>query len=31
VGSTSGGMTEILAGDIQPGIEVVVDSITGAK
>ena len=24
-------MTEILAGDIQPGMEVVVDIITGAK
>jgi HlyD family secretion protein len=31
VGSTSGLMTEILAGDIQPGMEVVVDIITGAK
>jgi HlyD family secretion protein len=30
-GSTSGLMTEILTGDIQPGLEVVVDSITGAK
>jgi HlyD family secretion protein len=30
-GSTSGLMTEILAGDIQPGMEVVVDIITGAK
>jgi HlyD family secretion protein len=30
-GSTSGRMTEILAGDIQPGMEVVVDIITGAK
>jgi HlyD family secretion protein len=31
VGSTSGGMTEILAGDIQSGMEVVVDTVTGAK
>jgi HlyD family secretion protein len=30
-GATSGGMTEILAGDIQPGTEVVVDTITGVK
>lgn len=30
-GSTSGLMTEILTGDIQPGMEVVVDSITGVK
>ena len=30
-GSTSGLMTEILVGDIQPGMEVVVDIITGAK
>jgi HlyD family secretion protein len=30
-GVTSGLLTEILAGDIQPGMEVVVDSITGAK
>lgn len=30
-GSTSGLMTEILAGDIQPDMEVVLDIITGAK
>lgn len=30
-GSTSGGMTEILSGDIQLGIEVAVDIITGGK
>ena len=30
-GSTSGLMTEILTGDIQPGMEVVVDIIAGAK
>ena len=30
-GATSGGMTEILAGDIQLDMEVVVDTITGAK
>lgn len=30
-GSTSGLMTEILTGDIQPGMEVAVDIITGAK
>ncbi len=30
-GSTSGGMTEILDGDIQPGMEVAVDIITGGK
>ncbi|MBI5075446.1 MAG: efflux RND transporter periplasmic adaptor subunit [Nitrospirae bacterium] len=30
-GSTSGLMTEILTGDIQSGMEVVVDIITGAK
>ncbi|MBI5055024.1 MAG: efflux RND transporter periplasmic adaptor subunit [Nitrospirae bacterium] len=30
-GSTSGRMTEILTGDIQPGMEVAVDLITGAK
>lgn len=30
-GSTSGLMTEILVGDIQPGMEVVVDIVTGAK
>ncbi len=30
-GSTSGLMTEILAGDIQPGMEVVVDTIAGSK
>ena len=30
-GATSGLMTEILAGDIQPGMEVVVDIITEAK
>ncbi len=31
VGSTNGGMTEILAGDIQPGMAVVVDMITPVK
>jgi HlyD family secretion protein len=30
-GATSGLMTEILTGDLQPGMEVVVDTITGAK
>ena len=30
-GSTSGAMTEILTGDIKPGMEVVVDIIAGAK
>jgi HlyD family secretion protein len=30
-GSTSGLMTEILAGDLQLGMDVVVDTITGAK
>jgi HlyD family secretion protein len=30
-GATSGLMTEILTGDIKPGMEVVVDTITGAK
>ncbi len=30
-GSTSGDMTEILAGDVRPGMEVVVDIITGGK
>jgi HlyD family secretion protein len=30
-GATSGLMTEILTGDIKPGMEVVVDIITGAK
>lgn len=30
-GATSGGSTEVLAGDLQPGIEVVVDIVTGAK
>ena len=31
VGSTNGGVTEIIAGDIQPGMGVVVDVVTGAK
>lgn len=30
-GATSGGITEILKGDLQPGMEVVVDVISGAK
>jgi HlyD family secretion protein len=30
-GATSGIMTEILTGDLQPGMEVVVDTITGTK
>ncbi len=30
-GSTNGGMTEVVAGDIQPGVEVVVDVISGGK
>jgi HlyD family secretion protein len=30
-GSTNGGMTEVVAGDIQPGMEVVVDIISGSK
>ncbi|MDA8077394.1 MAG: efflux RND transporter periplasmic adaptor subunit [Nitrospiraceae bacterium] len=30
-GATSGGFTEVLTGDLQPGMEVVVDIITGAK
>jgi HlyD family secretion protein len=30
-GATSGGVTEVLTGDLQPGMEVVVDIITGAK
>ena len=29
--STSGGMTEIVAGDLQPGMEVVVDTVLGGK
>ena len=31
VGSTNGGVTEVMAGDIQPGMAVVVDVVTGAK
>jgi HlyD family secretion protein len=31
VGSTNGGVTEVIAGDIQPGMAVVVDVVTGAK
>ena len=31
VGSTAGGVTEVVAGDIQPGMAVVVDVVTGAK
>ena len=31
VGSTNGGVTEVIAGDIQPGMGVVVDVVTGAK
>ena len=31
VGSTNGGLTEVVAGDIQPGMAVVVDVVTGAK
>ena len=31
IGSTSGGMTEVVAGDIKPGMAVVVDLLTGAK
>ena len=30
-GSTSGGLTEVLVGNLQPDMEVVVDVITGAK
>ncbi len=30
-GATNGGMTEVVAGDIQPGMEVVVDIISGGK
>jgi HlyD family secretion protein len=30
-GATSGGVTEVLTGDLQSGMEVVVDIITGAK
>jgi len=30
-GATSGGVTEVLTGDLQPGMEVVVDVITGAR
>jgi HlyD family secretion protein len=30
-GATSGGVTEFLTGDLQPGVEVVVDTITGTK
>jgi HlyD family secretion protein len=30
-GATNGLMTEILTGDLQPGMEVVVDTITGGK
>jgi HlyD family secretion protein len=31
VGSTSRGLTEVVAGDIRPGMAVVIDVITGAK
>jgi HlyD family secretion protein len=31
VGSTNGGLTEVVAGDIQPGMAVVVDVVTGGK
>ena len=31
VGSTDGSMTEVVAGDIQPGMAVVVDILTGVK
>ena len=31
VGSTDGSMTEVVAGDIQPGMAVVVDIVTGGK
>jgi HlyD family secretion protein len=31
IGSSNGGMTEVVTGDIQPGMSVVVDVITGAK
>jgi len=31
VGSTNGGVTEVIAGDIQPGMAVVADVVTGAK
>jgi HlyD family secretion protein len=31
VGSANGGMTEVVAGDIQPGMKVVVDIISGVK
>lgn len=30
-GSANGGMTEVVAGDIQPGMEIVVDIISGGK
>jgi HlyD family secretion protein len=30
-GLTNGGLTEVVAGDLQPGIEVVVDTVAGAK
>lgn len=30
-GETGGGVTEVLAGDLQPGMEIVVDMITSAK
>ncbi len=31
IGSTNGGMTEVLAGDVSPGMNVVVDVVAGAK
>lgn len=31
IGSTNGSLTEVVTGDIQPGMEVVVDVITGGK
>jgi HlyD family secretion protein len=31
VGATNGAMTEILAGEIQPGMTVVVDSVSSAE
>lgn len=31
VGAANGGMTEVIAGDIQPGMEIVVDVMTGGK
>jgi len=31
IGSTSQGLTEVVAGDLRPGMAVVVDVLTGAK